>query len=322
MYILPAKKSAYTLIVQPAIDPETGESQCMVINSKGNCIVDSYGNIVNSKAGSGKTYTAGIQEAINYANNVFGGGTVFIKSGTYNIGPVPSSVDIQMPIYVPNNMKIIGENEHTVILKNPYGGFFRNSNQNIIQNIVIRNLTMYGSTNTARGGGYIINFALNAQYSTVGETLQNNVIQNVKIKNLNMYGGGNVGTGVFLIGSNGPGASLQNVILKDLYLNTLGSTRGNDGIVLPNAHFTDTWLEHVTSVNTSGAPLGIFQSFGGSIRMRGVSMETYFNYVNINSNYVSTLNIYVYDSTNWTTSSGGMSGFLDVNLILRNVRYT
>jgi len=90
MYIKPVRKQSYTVLVQPNID-EDGDLQSMVIDSKGRIIVDSYGYIQTLKAcPSGvncvgqKTQTAGIQEAINYVQNL-GGGKVFIKSGTYNI---------------------------------------------------------------------------------------------------------------------------------------------------------------------------------------------------------------------------------------------
>jgi len=90
MYIKPIRKQSYTVLVQPNID-EDGNLQPMVIDSKGGIIVDSYGYIQSLKAcPSGvncvgqKTQTSGIQEAINYVQNL-GGDKVFIKSGTYNI---------------------------------------------------------------------------------------------------------------------------------------------------------------------------------------------------------------------------------------------
>jgi len=113
MYIKPVRKQSYTVLVQPNID-EDGNLQPMVIDSKGRIIVDYYGYIQSLKAcPSGvncvgqKTQTAGIQEAINYVQNL-GGGKVFIKSGTYTANTT---------IVVPSNIELAGEGRFLTMIQ-------------------------------------------------------------------------------------------------------------------------------------------------------------------------------------------------------------
>ncbi|MGC8544155.1 MAG: hypothetical protein ACP5NQ_09445, partial [Vulcanisaeta sp.] len=128
MQTIPSKCDVY---VQPS-KSSTGQSQPMVVAADGTVIVDSSGTIVSSlgcnswisslslpsgySCPGGKTYTAGIQEAINYIINTKGGagGVVCIAPGTYYVqyacvpGGGCASIYITSDMGSANNIAIVG----------------------------------------------------------------------------------------------------------------------------------------------------------------------------------------------------------------------
>jgi translation initiation factor 2 beta subunit (eIF-2beta)/eIF-5 len=260
--------------------------------------------------------TSGIQEAVNYVAGL-GGMMVLLKEGTFTITST-AQVAINIPFNVP--LRILGEGKGITVLQAPYGFFqlLPGSSQNT-NPIEIGRMTLKTTQASSSAGGYFV----------VGNSLYG--WANIYIHDMDMYGGGNVSTGPFNIGSfNGVqgGAPLTNVLLRNLYLDTLGTTNGNEAYTFPNIYGDDFILDNVTYNNTSGPGVGFYGVYGGVIVWKNSVLDASNpSYINTQS-YSSTASA---TATNLFTklildnviidsgiNNGGQTGFIPLDLILNN----
>jgi len=260
--------------------------------------------------------TGGIQEAINYVATQ-GGGEIRLTQGTFNITST-ERVTINIPFNVP--IRILGEGKGITILQAPYGffGLLSGSAQNT-NPIEIGQLTMETTQASSSAGGYFV--LGSSQYGWA----------NLYIHDMDMYGGGNVGTGVFNIGSFSGvqgGAPLANVLLKNLYLDTEGTTNGNEAYAFPNIYGDNFVLDNVTYKNTSGPGVGFFNVYGGVIVWKNSRLDpSTYSYINTppysatpsstTTNLFTKLVLENMKFENYLTF-GGQSGFIPLDLIINN----
>jgi len=262
------------------------------------------------------TQTYGIQEAINYIANL-GGGIIFLGRGTFNITNT-GQTSINIPFNIP--IKILGEGKETTILKAPYGFFYlENSNSQNTNPIEIGQMTLQATQSSSSAGGYFV-----LASSTYGWS-------NIYIHDMDMYGGGNVDTGVFNIGSFNQvqgGAPLTNVLLKNLYLDTQGTTNGNEAYTFPMIYGDNFVLDNVTYKNTSGPGVGFFNVYGGVIVWKNSKIDSSgSSYINMaqysttpsltNTNLFAKLILdnMIFENT---MNTGGEGGFLPLDVIINN----
>jgi len=229
MYTKPIIRVPYTVLVQPIVDDE-GIPQPMVVNSEGNIIVDNEGNILSPEACSSgvncvgqKTQTAGIQEAINYADNT-GGLSVRLKSGLYTINS---------PLSIPSNISI-DFSDAQVKLSSSFSSPYAIQINGQFVKLYNLNLNMNNSPNT----GAI----------QMSSSLSNNFAY-LTMKNINIYnfaqGSPYNQIGVYLTG--------YNSFIEDLQL------AGNPTIGMVIESGADIYVNNLLIVNASSA-LQIYSS--------------------------------------------------------------
>jgi len=260
--------------------------------------------------------TSGIQEAVNYVAGL-GGGMVLLKGGTFNITST-AETPISIPFNVP--LSILGEGKEITVLQAPYGFFqlLHDSSQNT-NPIEIGQMTLKTTQASSSAGGYFV--VGNSQYGWA----------NLYIHDMNMYGGGNVGTGVFNIGyfnNVQGGAPLTNVLLKNLYLDTEGTTNGNEAYTFSNIYGDGFVLDNVTYKNTSGPGVGFFNVYGGVIVWKNSRLDpSDYSYINTKPYSTtassSTTNLFtklVLDNMVFENyiDTGAQSNFVPLDLIINN----
>jgi len=262
------------------------------------------------------TQTAGIQEAIDYVTGL-GGGKISLERGTFTITSTAQTT-INIPFNLP--IKILGEGKKITTLEAPFGFFeFATGNSQNTNPIEIGQMTLKTIQANSNAGGYFV-----LASSTYGWA-------NLYIHDMDIYGGGNVGTGVFNIGyfSNVQGgAPMTNVLLKNLYLNTEGTTNGNEAYTFPNIYGDGFILDNVTYNNTSGGGVGFFNTYGGVITWKNSRVDSS-NYSYINTKPYSTtasatatnlftklvLDNIIFDNS---INTGAQSGFIPLDFIVNN----
>ncbi|MEM3860589.1 MAG: hypothetical protein QW478_14550 [Candidatus Micrarchaeaceae archaeon] len=190
------------------------------------------------------TQTSGIQEAINYLST---GGEIHLRAGTYTVNEL---------ISVPSFMTIRGEGRGVTVLN---GLNFFQGQQNVeeLQQIEISDMTMQ-STGTSSSGGYF--FVIS----------DGNILDTIILKNLVLLGGGNVGTGPLNIGRFSPSpieyATVNRILLENIYYNTNGTTNGSEAITFPLISGNIT-MHQVNITNSSGPLLDVLEPQGGYFRV-------------------------------------------------------
>jgi len=245
--------------------------------------------------------TSGIQEAINYVAGR-GGGDIRLLRGTFNITNTGQTTII-IPFNVP--IRILGSGRGITILQAPYGFFSLatggSQNTNPIE---IGEMTLKTTQASSSAGGYFV--IGSSKYGWA----------NVYIHDMDMYGGGNVGTGVFNLGSFSPvqgGAPLTNILLKNLYINTQGTTNGNEAYTFPGIYADSFVLDNVTYNNASGPGVGFFLVYGGVIVWKNSVID---------SSYPSYINTQPYSTTPSPTSTNLFTKLVLDNMIFNNNIYT
>ena len=272
-----------------------------------------------SQYGPPFTQTVGLQEAINYVAGK-GGGVIRLSQGTFNITSTGQTT-INIPFNVP--IRILGSGRGITILQSPYGFFnLLSGNTQNTNPIEIGQMTLKTTQANSSAGGYFV----------AGNTSPYGWA-NLYIHDMDMYGGGNVGTGTFNLGyytGVQGGAPMTNVLLKNLYLDTLGTSGGNECYTFPMIYGDNFVLDNVTYKNTPNGEggVGFFSVYGGVIVWKNskVDSSTY-SYINtvpysttpsVNSTNLFTkliLENMIFD--NYITS-GAQAGFVPVDVIINN----
>jgi len=260
--------------------------------------------------------TSGIREAINYVATQ-GGGDIRLLRGTFNITNT-GQITINIPFNVP--IRILGSGRGITFLQAPYGFFnLLSGNTQNTNPIEIGQMTLKTMQASSSAGGYFLH--ADSQYGWA----------NIFIHDMDMYGGGNVGTGVFNLGSFSSvqgGAPLTNILLKNLYINTQGTTNGNEAYTFPDIYANGFVLDNVTYTNTSGPGVGFFLVYGGVIVWKNSVIDSSgASYINTPSYSTTpsptTTNLFtklVLDNMifNNIIHTGGQSGFIPLDMIVQN----
>ena len=146
---------SYTVLIQSATNPLDSSAQPMVIDARGNVIVDTNGNItayaVSIGLSAGSTSTAGFQEACTYIG-IIGGGALFMAYSTSayamnaNVNAVANlGIDIAAGVSMTwgSNQFLINGVSNVSVVSNSAGGFKPVSFPITVSDVVATNGNQY-----------------------------------------------------------------------------------------------------------------------------------------------------------------------------------